>query len=199
MLLAGICAALPKLVRDLRDNLVPRRFGVVEPGLIYRSGQISERLVRQTFETHQIDTVVDLTFDNPGDARQEAELAAIRDLGITRRLCPLSSDGTGDVRVYSEAVRAIVEENRMGRAVLVHCAAGTQRTGGVIAAYRLLVQQRSPAEVFEEMADFDYDPRRSPRLLEYLNSHLGAIASELLRSGAISRVPDPLPVLRRPG
>jgi protein tyrosine/serine phosphatase len=85
---------------------------------------------------------------------------------------------------------------REGKPVLVHCAAGAQRTGGVVALYRLLVQGKSPEFAFAEMQKYKYDPRRSPKLLEYVNSHIGEIAEDLVRDGTIERVPDPLPQLR---
>jgi protein tyrosine phosphatase len=151
--------------------------------------------VKQTLEKYHIQRVVDLTFDNPDDANHVAELAAISELGIEHRLCPLDSNGTGDVHIYAQAVAAVAEAERQGKPVLVHCYAGAQRTGGVVALYRLLVERRPPADVLAEMQQYQYDPQRSPRLLNYLNDHIGEIANDLVRSGTIDRVPEPLPVL----
>jgi len=163
--------------------------------MIYRSGQLSRHLVKRMLQSHQIRTVVDLTFDDPDDRNHSAELAAISELGIERRLCPLLSDGTGDVHVYAQAVAAVAEAARQGKPVLVHCAAGTQRTGGVVALYRLLIEGRSPEFVIQELRRYKYDPRRSPKLLNYLNAHIGPIAYELVRSGTIPFAPVPLPQL----
>lgn len=185
----------PGWVRDLRDQFLPKRWGVVEPGRIYRSGQISAHLIKQTLAEHRIGRVVDLTFDNPKDRYHEAELAAIAELGIERELFPLISDGTGDVAIYAGAVAAVAEAERAGTPVLVHCAAGTQRTGGVVALYRLLVQKKAPAEVLAEMRTYKYDPHQSPRLMAYLNEHMRELAQELVRLGTIGEIPEPLPVL----
>lgn len=182
-------------VTALRDRFVPKRWGIVEEGKIYRSGQLSRHLVKQVLEKHHIARVVDLTFDNPDDANHESELAAIAELGIERKLCPLDSDGTGDVHIYAQAVAAVAESARQGKPVLVHCVAGAQRTGGVVALYRLLVEGRSPALVLDEMRKYKYDPQRSPRLMEYLNAHIGEIAEDLVRAGTIEQVPSPLPKL----
>src|SRR4029077_14559718 len=146
---------------------------------------------------HHIRTVVDLTFDNPEDVNHTAEIAAIAELGIERKLCPLDSDGTGDVHIYAQAVAAVAAAARQGKPVLVHCVAGAQRTGGVVALYRLLIDGRSPADVLEEMQKYAYDPQRSPRLRDYLNAHIGEIAEDLVRDGTIERVPSPLPKLGR--
>jgi protein tyrosine/serine phosphatase len=196
VVVAGIVAVNHRQVTALRDRFVPKRWGVVEEGKIYRSGQLSRHLVRQMLQGHHIARVVDLTFDNPDDANHEAELAAIAELGIERRLCPLLSDGTGDVHIYAQAVAAVAEAAREGKPVLVHCAAGAQRTGGVVALYRLLVQGKSPEFTFAEMRKYRYDPRTSPLLLEYVNAHIAEIAADLVRDGTLERVPDPLPQLR---
>jgi len=195
LLVAGVIAVNHEQVTALRDRFVPKRWGVVEEGKIYRSGQLSAPLVRQMLRDHNIQVVVDLTFDNPNDRNHVAELAAIAGLGIERKLCPLLSDGTGDVHIYAQAVSEVAAAARQGKPVLVHCAAGTQRTGGVVALYRMLVQGKSPAFAFAEMQKYKYDPRYSPNLLNYVNDHIAEIAADLVRDGTIEQIPDPLPRL----
>src|SRR5262249_3927257 len=132
VLVAAVIAANHRQITALRDRFIPKRWGVVEEGKIYRSGQISRHLIRQMLVTNRIQTVVDLTWDDPNETNHVAELAAIADLGIERKLCPLQSDGTGDVHIYGQAVAEVARAARAGTPVLVHCAAGTQRTGGVV-------------------------------------------------------------------
>ena len=196
VLAAGLLAANHRQVTALRDRFVPKRWGVVEEGKIYRSGQISRHLIRQMLESNGIQVVVDLTWDDPNEPNHLAEVAAIADLGIDRRLCPLLSDGTGDVHIYARAVSEVAAAAREGKTVLVHCAAGAQRTGGVVALFRMLVQRKSPEFALAEMRRYKYDPQRSPRLLEFVNAHIGEIAEDLVRDGTLDRVPDPLPQLR---
>lgn len=194
--LIGVMAAFgPGWVRDVRDQFLPKRWGVVEPGKIYRSGQISATLIKRMLKENHIERVVDLTLDTPGNRYHDAELKTIQELGIERQLFPLLADGTGDVKTYAAAVAAVAEAERDGKPVLVHCVAGTQRTGGVVATYRLLVQKKDPHEVFDELRHYKYDPRHSPKLLAYLNEHMPELAEELVLHGTIDQVPDPLPVL----
>ncbi len=80
--------------------------------------------------------------------------------------------------------------------MLVHCIAGAQRTGGVIACYELLVEHRPPAQVYAELRRFGHDPRDNPHLLDYLNAHMAEIAAGLVADGTIDRAPAPLPVLK---
>jgi protein tyrosine/serine phosphatase len=192
---ATVLAVNHEQITALRDRFIPKRWGVVEEGSVFRSGQLSRYLVKQMFETHHIQSVVDLTYDSQEDLNHAAELTTIEKLGIERTLCPLLSDGTGDVHIYAQAVSALAKAARQRKPVLVHCAAGTQRTGGVVALYRLLVQRKSPAFVIEELRKYKYDPARSPKLLNYLNAHIAEIADDLVRDGTIERVPDPMPRL----
>ena len=196
VLAAGFVAANHRQVTALRDRFVRKRWGVVEERKIYRSGQLSRHLVKQMLESNGIQVVVDLTWDDPHEPNHVAEVAAIAELGIERRLCPLMSDGTGDVHIYARAVSELAAAARDGKTVLVHCAAGAQRTGGVVALYRMLVQGKSAEFSLAEMRKYKYDPERSPRLLEYVNAHIGEIAADLVRDGTIARVPEPLPQLR---
>jgi protein tyrosine/serine phosphatase len=195
-ILIAVIAVNHQQVTALRDRFIPKRWGVVEEGKIYRSGQLSRHLVRETLEANHIQTVVDLTWDDPSELNHIAELAAISELGIERKLCPLQPDGTGDVHIYAQAVAEVARAAREGKPVLVHCAAGTQRTGGVVAFYRLLVEGKLPAFTFAEMRKYNYDPQRSPKLLKYVNEHIAEVAEDLVRDGIIERVPDPLPRLR---
>jgi hypothetical protein len=156
-----------------KDRLIPKRWATVEEGRIYRSGQLSGALVRKMLVRHG------------------------EELGIELLRLPLSGDGTGDVHRYAEAVAAIVEAKRQARPVLVHCAAGAQRTGGVIACYRLLVEGRPPAYVLKEMGRCGWKPKDTA-LPAYLNQNLGTIAALLCDKGIIEAVPDPLPVLPAP-
>jgi protein tyrosine phosphatase (PTP) superfamily phosphohydrolase (DUF442 family) len=180
-----------------KDRLIPKRWATVEEGRIYRSGQLSAALVRKTLVRHGIKVIVALTGEIPHDPDQEAEKKAAQELGIELLRLPLNGDGTGDTRRYVEAVAAIVEAKRQAKPVLVHCAAGAQRTGGVIACYRLLVEGRPPAYVLDEMRRCGWRPKDT-ELLTYLNQNLGAIAAARRDRGIIEAVPDPLPVLPAP-
>lgn len=191
----AVIAINHRQVTALRDRFIPKRWGVVEEGQIFRSAQLSRHLVKETLERNHVQVVIDLTWDDPTEVNHEAELRAIAELGIERGLFPLKGDGTGDVHIYAAAVAAVARAVREKKPVLVHCFAGAHRTGGVVALYRLLVQGKSPDFVFREMQKYKYDPALSPILLEYLNEHIGEIAEDLVRDGTIAAVPSPLPRL----
>ena len=73
----------------LRDRVIPKRFGVVREGYIYRSGQLSAALVKKVLVKYNIRVIVDLTSDDPKDSDQQAEKNAAAELGIEVVRLPL--------------------------------------------------------------------------------------------------------------
>jgi protein tyrosine/serine phosphatase len=180
----------------VRDQFVARNFGVVEEGKLYRSGQISSRLIESTLRQYGIKSIVALAATGMKPIDNQTEEQAAKELGIEREVFPLSGDGTGRVEEYAAAIAAIDRAVHQGKPVLVHCVAGAQRTGGVIAAYHVLVEKRCATEAFAEMRRFGHDPHDNPHLLDYLNSHMSELAQRLVELGVINHVPDPVPVIR---
>lgn len=190
ILIGGGIAAVA--VRELGD--ARRNFATVEPGRLYRSGQLSPAVVEQTLKECNIRVVVDLTHALPDDPAQKAELAACSRLGVEHLRFPLHGDGTGDVEQYIAAIAAVQRAQSKGEAVLVHCVAGAQRTGGVVAAYRMLVEHQSPEAAMHEMEAAGWKPRDTA-LRDYLNKNMGPIAEGLAKRHVIEKVPAPLPQL----
>ncbi len=180
----------------VRDALFPKNFGVVEPGRLFRSGQLSRWQVRRVLAENHIGRIVALSGHGGHAADLAAEDRAAAELGVRRDVFPLGGDGTGQVAQYVGAIADVAVAGRAGQPVLVHCIAGAQRTGGVIACYQLLVEHRPEAAVYAELRRFGHDPKDNPHLLDYLNAHMGEIAAGLVADGTIARVPVPLPVLK---
>ena len=139
------------------------------------------------------DTIVTQGAVQSNHCRQSAAAAA--KLGIERLIFPLSGNGTGDINNYAKAIAAICEAQEKEKPVLVHCAAGVQRTGGVIATYRLLVEKKDTPFVLAEMMHYGWNPRRNVHLLPYLNSNMAKLAKLLQQMGVIDDVPASLPQL----
>lgn len=180
----------------LRDYLYPKNFGIIEPGQLYRSGQISHWQIEPTLKNNNIKVIVALSGHGGKAADLQAESDACKQLGIDREVFPLGGDGTGQIQQYAHAIAAIDKAKRAGKPVLVHCIAGAQRTGGVIATYEILVEHRPPAEAFQQMRAFGHDPTANPHLLEYLNTNMEALAKQLVELHVIDKVPSPMPVIR---
>ena len=179
----------------VKYRFIPKRFGVVVPGEVFRSGQISQHQFAPTIRKHGIDVVIDLNGVDPADVDQAAEIAAYEPLGVEHYRFKLEGNGTGVVENYVKAIATLAECHRAGKAVLVHCHAGTQRTGSVIAAYRVLVLGDSPQAAYAELAQYGWNADSDQVLLLYLNGHMRHVAEELVARGVIRRVPDPVPIV----
>lgn len=187
----GICFLLWKEV--IEDRLIPKRWGVVEQDTFYRSGQLHYSLVREVLEDEKIDVIVNLTRENSSDPDKNAENAAVAELGIDMHRFPLKGDGTGDPEMY---VKALIEVNsalEREQRVLVHCAAGSQRTGVLVAYYRLLLQGRYEEEVLQEMVSFGLDPKKDAALIQFANDNISHVANRLVEEGVLMSLPTEMP------
>jgi protein tyrosine/serine phosphatase len=116
--------------------------------------------------------------------------------GLRHLRFPLRGDATGPIDRYAGAVQGMVESEQAGRPVLVHCAAGSQRTGACVSFYRLLVCHDPPESVYRELVSYGWDPKANKVLLEYVNGHMHELAQLLVDRHTIDREPKPLPLLR---
>lgn len=182
-----VLLAVLGLWEAFKYQIVPKRFGTVERSLIFRSGRIAPRLIAKTLRERNIAVIVDLTEPSPDDPAWRAEREEAGKLGIQVLNFSLAGDGTGNITNYAKAVAAIVEAKRANKPVLVHCSAGAQRTGGVIAAYRLLVEKQLPETVLAEMSRYGWKARRNRALVDYLNKHMPELRSLLQDMGAVRR------------
>jgi hypothetical protein len=180
----------------IEDRVIPKRFGVVKQNSIYRSGRLSKSLVRKTLEKYEIDIIISLTGDSIGKPDADAERQAALDMGIEQYFFPLRGNGTGDIENYAKAVSAIYHAQKENKTVLVRCAAGSQRTGGAIAFYRLFIEKKTPSFAVEEMMKYGWTDKDNPDLLPYLNSNMSEFAELLKEMGGIEEIPEPLPELQ---
>ena len=180
---------------DHKYEYIAKRWGVVVPGKIYRSGQLTPKVLDRKVKAHGITTIVDFQLYDIRDALQQGEIYYAHTHGLAHHRFPLAGDGTGDLKSYADAVALIVECEKKNEPILVHCAAGTQRTGGAIAFYRLLIEQVDPRDVHDELKRYDWEPEEDDDLPRYLNANMAGLAQMLFERGILERVPDPLPQL----
>jgi protein tyrosine/serine phosphatase len=192
--LVAIAMAVGVWDQFIKYRFVAKRFGTVVPGRIYRSGQISKWMIGPTIEDHGIEVIVDLTSLDPRDEHQQVELETAERMGVEHRRLVMSGDGIGATEDYATAVEILHDCAQDGRPVLVHCAAGAQRTGGVVASYRLLVEGKSPAEAMAEMQSYGWRGDTDAKLLAFLDGQMQELAELLVERGVIDKVPDPLPL-----
>ncbi|MCA9296130.1 MAG: tyrosine-protein phosphatase [Phycisphaerales bacterium] len=132
----------------VRHYVIAKNFGVVEENQIYRTGQMTPRMLRRSCEEHGIRTIIDLSEHTPVSEKSRAEQAVADELGVRRFTFSLEGDGTGDPNIYVDVLRLMADP--ANQPVLVHCAAGAQRTGAAVLLYRSLVQGESFREAYPE-------------------------------------------------
>jgi protein tyrosine/serine phosphatase len=181
----------------VRYHLFPKKFGVVVPGHIYRSGQISAPLIKKILTKYHIRVIINLTPADPKNDNKLAEDKAAEELNVKVLRFPMGGNGIGDVNDYASAVVAIADAEKQNLPVLVHCAAGKMRTGGVIATYRILVQKIDPNIVEDEMEKYGCPIDEKPVLRSYLNDNMAELAILLKHAGVIDQIPAPIPQIPR--
>ena len=198
VLVVVLVAVFWKDIERLPRRFIPRNLGVVEEGKLYRSGQIHRSLLPEVLRDKGIGSVVCLTYD-PGQADFDAEQRIVRRSGGDYLLLPgLDGEGIGDPLIYAVALQRVKEHLEQGKTVLVHCSAGSERTGAAVYLWRTLVRGHSPEDAWREVLSYGHDDRDNSKLRPYLNDNLPTIASMLVERGVIGRVPDPLPLVPAP-
>ncbi|MDX2016843.1 MAG: tyrosine-protein phosphatase [Planctomycetota bacterium] len=160
-------------------HLNPRNFGVVAEGKVYRSAELEPAALARVVRERGIRTIIDFRIDDPEVVlRREQKTAEA--LGVERIVLPMEGDGQGNLNNYIQALRIMTDPAR--QPVLVHCAAGAQRTGCASGLYRIVVEGWTPERAFDEALSFDHDPAKNPhvrRILEVESARIG----EAFRSG----------------
>lgn len=162
LLLVGLVAPPLLLHRYLYTQ--NRRFRVVSPGKVYRSGQMTADGFADAVRRHGIRTIINLQDEYPdpdvqtvvwsSETVKETELC--RQLGvrylylppklIPRRLVPEHRPET------IEQFLAIMDDPET-YPVLLHCKAGLHRTGVLVAAYRMEYEGRTRQQALQELRD----------------------------------------------
>lgn len=132
-----IAAGTVWVVREFLLRKPVRTFGVVIPGVLYRSGQPDEKGWRFLRDTCGIRTVIDLREVAPDKPWAVLEREFCAGNGIRHIKLPIGRTGLTD-----DELRTIVEtiSGPQCQPVLVHCKLGRSRTGIAIAAYRVVAQ-----------------------------------------------------------
>jgi protein tyrosine/serine phosphatase len=120
----------------------------VEPGVVYRSAQMSGAHLRRTIEAEHIRAVLNLRGPNPGKDWYDAEVAAARSEGVAHIDIALSARQELTPAQLGEVRRALAEAPRP---LLIHCNGGSDRTGLVSALYALS-RGATPAKADEQLA-----------------------------------------------
>ncbi len=173
----------------VKPRVIPKRFEVVAENALYRAGRIHPDLLPRVIAEHGIDSIVTMTYPVADHPYQIAEKQVADALGIPIYRYPLGGDGLGDPASYIGALEKVHEEISNGRQVLVHCAAGTERTGGVVYLYETLMKGKTDEEARANLLAAGHRPERNPALIPFL-AEIKQDVIAALQSGGIIAAPD---------
>lgn len=131
----------------------PKRFGEVVPGRLYRSGEISSAQLETLKQERGLQRVI--CFLNPDVPETQAERTAAEQLGILWENVPLPGNGASapdDRRRILELLR-----DTSAGPTLVHCAAGSSRTGLAVGLYRIVEQGWPLEKTMNELRVFGFE------------------------------------------
>lgn len=131
----------------------PKRFGVVEAGRLYRCGEVTPRQLERVAREHRIRAVLSLL--DPDDPESVAEREAARRLGLRWLNVRLNGDGSS-TETDRDRIRELILDVE-NAPLLVHCAAGANRTGLACGMYRIHAQGWPVERVMDELREYGFD------------------------------------------
>lgn len=138
---------------------------------IYRGGQPSDEGL-QRLAALGVKTIV--SFQNAYDQAEEtADVAHERDvaarLGMTFINLPLAEDGTPSPEIIQRFLEVVTDPGR--QPVFVHCEWGRDRTGAMIAVYRIHEDRYTAEQALSEMESYGYEAAYYPTLEEFVRAY----------------------------
>jgi len=139
-----------------------RNVRVVKPGVLYRSGQLSQQGLERLVHDHGIKTVISLrdsdSQDVPPPDLKEEEFCKAQDIRHVR-IAPKSwwpeYDGPAPAEQGIETFLRVMD-NPANYPVLLHCFAGIHRTGAMVAVYRMEFDRWTNSESLYELRATGY-------------------------------------------
>lgn len=181
----------------VRDNLFPKNFGVADEGRLYRAGQLTPAAFRAVHEKYGFRTVVDFGSHGRGTRGDRRNQRIADSLGVVRYRFDLIGDATGNPNAYAQALRIMTDPEH--QPVLVHCGAGSERTGCAVILYDHITRGVPIEDGLIAALDHKHDPRRNPRLREFIQQW-GIAILESYSTGApipgVDALPPAVPISR---
>lgn len=166
---------------------LPKRFGVVEAGRLYRSGEVSPAQLEEVAREKGVRTVISLL--DPAAPESVAEREAAERLGLTWLNIPLRGDGSSTPEARNR-IREILLRADTGP-MLVHCAAGSNRTGLACGMWRIHRDGWTVEQVLDEMRRYDFEDLEKHENLRAALRDEQRLRDEHLRGAAATSQPGP--------
>ncbi|HEY3246364.1 MAG TPA: tyrosine-protein phosphatase [Phycisphaerae bacterium] len=145
--------------------LAPTSWSVVDEGVLLRSGQPNLEDLQTIRAETGLRTIVRLRTLHVDDqqTRTFARNNGINlvDIPIDRGDTPSPDDVQRFLQLFNDPANL---------PVLVHCAHGTERTGVMVALYRIYHERWSPEQAFREMKSNGFDALMNPKMKQYVRA-----------------------------
>ncbi len=164
--LALIVVGAPLLYQRYRLT-TSKRFRVVVPGRVYRSGQMTLRGFEDALRRFGIRTVINVQNEYPDPAlrrsfldfrkvseRELCEKSGVRYVHLEPDLVPVKQSWERQPDVIEQFLALMDDEANYP--ILIHCKAGLHRTGVLVALYRREYQRWSAGKALEEMKELGF-------------------------------------------
>jgi protein tyrosine/serine phosphatase len=124
---------------------------VVEPGVIYRSAQLSGNRLNEVARQYGIKSVLNLRGDNHGHGWYDDEIRAAKASGLVHLDYGISAQREVTLAQMREILQVVANAPKP---LLIHCNAGADRTGLISAIYE--VSNGVPVEVATTQLSLNY-------------------------------------------
>lgn len=124
-------------------------FHAVQPGVLYRSAQLSRNELESIARQYGIRSVLNLRGAHIGERWYDGEMAAAHDLGIAHYDYPLSAKR---FVTSGQIVRLLDIVRRAPKPLLIHCKSGSDRSGLVAALYEYAIAGASTADADRQLS-----------------------------------------------
>jgi protein tyrosine/serine phosphatase len=147
-LLAALAVLVVTLLAYTGYTIYNVNFHTIVNGEAYRSGQMDAAQFTHVIQDHGIKSIINLRGTN-ATALYQGEIETANRLGVQHYDFSLSAIEEVTLSQMDEIIRTLREAPKP---VLIHCKAGSDRTGLASALYCLVVKGESPAEADRELS-----------------------------------------------
>jgi tyrosine-protein phosphatase SIW14 len=172
-LFATLFLSFPSASTSLSDNPSPSPAEKISIPSVHNAGKINEHLYRGSqpdlSELYQlkklgVNIIIDLRAESPRTAEEERIRAEA--LGMRFHRIPIggfSNPTTSDLVHFFQILRDSPDQS-----IFVHCEFGRDRTGVMIAAYRIAFEHWSSEQAISEMMRFGFNRPWHPSMLAFI-------------------------------
>jgi protein tyrosine phosphatase (PTP) superfamily phosphohydrolase (DUF442 family) len=180
VLVLGLGGGLYFYYRSIWEHT--KRLRPVEPGVFYRSGQMTAEGFEEAIRRHKIRTVINVQDDFPdpllratywGGRERESEMCerlGVRYVALAPDLQPRTTPGGPRPQVIDSFLATMDQEDVYP--VLIHCKAGLHRTGVLCAVWRMEYQGWSAGAAYRELKAHGFGDRACTRSNDYVRQYV---------------------------